>query len=93
MFIFRPPVADPAKPRLRADEATGTFIFARGKISHANRPLRKVAPGDAPFYLPASRTLDLRGGGLRSMSPQDGAADLGPYSGGLFDLSYFPVTY
>jgi hypothetical protein len=92
-IVFREPIADPAKPMLRLS-ANHPMVLARGKVTEADRPLRKAASADAKFYIPTERTLDICNGAIRTISPLDGIVDVGTnYNGGFTSAESILVTF
>lgn len=93
-YVFKDVAADPALPLLHVKmSAPPRIIYGHGKISDDTRPIRRTAPGDQELFLPVTRNIDIRNGGMRVMNPTDGWVDIGEYNGGLFNFDYVPVSY
>lgn len=92
ILIFKDPEADPAQPFLKIDPAD-EIVLAWGKITDSDLPIRRAIPGDATFYIPTARTIDIRNGAVRNISPISGVKDWGQYFGGFFEASAIQVTY
>ncbi len=92
VLVFADPAADAGKPflRIKPDEE---ISFGWGKVSSEQRAIRRAAPGDATFYVPITRTLDIKNGAIRTISPIAGGADLGLYTGGLTNIDAIVVSY
>lgn len=94
VIVFRELDPDPLKPLFHVKLSDGTFILGQGKIEAGARTLRRALVGDATFYIPISRTLDVRNGAIRTVSPISGLKDFGGfYSGGLIQIEAIEVTY
>lgn len=94
VYVFKDTEADPAEPLLHVKMATPPrIVYGHGKISDETRPIRRTAPGDQELFLPVTRNIDIRNGGIRVMNPDDGWVDNGEYNGGLFNFGYVPVSY
>lgn len=94
LTIFKDPVGDPLLPTLWLRESG--MILARGKVTDENRPLRRVGPDDDPnsaFYLPIDRTIDIKNGAIRNISPFAGVRDFGIYNGSFVSMSSIEVIY
>ena len=93
VIIFREPAADPLLPTLQISVASG-MILGRGKVTDEQRPLRRSGgAGDATFYIPNDRTIDIKNGAIRSIAPISGAIDLGNYTGAFGSTTALRVTY
>ena len=92
VLVFAEPTADPTKPFLRIKPDT-EICLGWGKVLDSHRALRRAASGDATFYVPISRTVDIRNGAIRNISPIVGAQDYGTYIGGFFEVNAIEVTY
>lgn len=92
VLVFADPEADPAKPFMRI-KRNEEISFGWGKVSSEQRAIRRAMPEDATFYVPVSRTIDIRNGAIRNISPIVGSKDLGLYTGGFSDIDAILVTY
>lgn len=92
LIIFRNPTADPSKPTLHIKASTG-MILGKGKVTDENRPLRRASVTDTDkFYIPIGRTVDIKNGAIRNISPA-GVIDYGFYTGGFATADLIEVTY
>lgn len=91
--IFRNPEADPGQPTLHLH--SGGMVLGKGKVTDVNRPLRRAGPDDTDntFYIPIDRTIDIKNGALRNISPLAGVRDFGLYTGGFTAADSIEVTY
>jgi len=88
VLVFRTPTADPGKPLWQGQ---GTAMqMGRGKIDIARQYLRRKPDDQSHFDIDLGRTLDIRGGRVRSRS---GGIDLTEegYPGGFGGSAYVPV--
>ena len=94
VYVFKDTAADPAEPLLHVKMSTPPrIVYGHGKISDETRPIRRTDVGDPELYIPVSRHIDIRNGGVRVMNPDDGWVDSGEYNGGMFNFEYVPVSY
>lgn len=94
LIIFQNPEGDPLLPTLWL--RSSGMILARGKVTDVNRPLRRVGEDDVDedtFYIPTSRTLDIKNGAIRNISPLAGVKDYGTYTGSFTSAIAIKVTY
>ncbi len=94
LIIFKDPEPDPLLPTMHITPLG--MVLARGKVTDENRPLRRVGVNDVTedtFYLPTSRTMDIKNGALRHISPLSGIKDYGLYTGGFTSALAINVTY
>lgn len=92
VLVFADPEADPAKPFLRIKPDT-EICLAWGKVTDSQRALRRAGVGDATFYIPIDRTVDIKNGAVRNISPIAGTVDYGIYTGNFVDAEAVEVTY
>jgi len=92
VLVFANPDANPAKPflRIKPDEE---ICLAWGKVTDSQRVLRRTEPGDATFYIPIDRTIDIKNGAVRNISPIAGTVDYGIYTGNFVDAESVEVSY
>lgn len=94
VYVFKDTAADPAEPLLHVKMTTPPrIVYGHGKISDETRPIRRTAPGDQELFVPVTRNIDIRNGGVRVMNPTDGWVDNGEYNGSLFNFDYVAVSY
>lgn len=94
VVTFRDPAPDPSKPLFKAKISTGEIILGRGKIDHTMKALRRAAAGETTvFYIPVTRTMDIRGGAVRTIAMDGTITDTGLYTGALFEVYAIPVTF
>lgn len=92
VLVFREPIADPLQPTLFLSR-DNPMVLAKGKITEDNRPLRASVASDARFYVPIERTIDIKNGAIRNISPLDGIIDYGSYNGNFSTARSVLVTY
>ncbi len=92
VLIFADPEADPAKPFLRIKPGVQVCL-GWGKVDEDQRALRRALVGDATYYVPLDRTVDIRNGAVRNISPIAGKVDSGIYTGNFTSVSAIEVTY
>lgn len=92
VVVIRDPAINPSDPLFHVDLDAGTIVLAKGRISAADRPLRRAVGAEATFYLPLSQTLDIRNGARRTISPS-GTDDFGIYDGGMIGAEFIQVTH
>lgn len=93
VIVFREPAADPAA-RLFDLSASRPMVLGKGKVTEENLPIRRILPGEtASFYIPLDRTIDIKNGAIRSISPVGGQSDLGFYNGGFISVEAIEVIF
>lgn len=93
VIVFRELDPDPAKPLFHVKLSNGTLVIGHGKIEAGQPTLRRALPAESTFYIPISRTADVRNGAIRTVSTL-GVKDFGGiYTGGLIEIDAIPVTY
>lgn len=81
VLVFRAPIED--SPHLfDFDPITGVVLIGKGKFRNTFHSLRVATPGDPqPFDIALGRTVDIRGGRSRTVSPSGVVVTESGYSG------------
>lgn len=95
--IFRQPTVIPGAPLVDLNVNSGNdLVMGHGRITSAQKPLRRTQVGDvATFFVPITRTMDVRDGCVRKINLADyydHGNSIG-YNGSLIQAQFLEMTY
>ena len=97
LTIFRQPAVQTGAPLMHLHlDGDEPLVMGHGRITSAQRPLRRTAPGDTgTFHYAISQAVDIWGGAVRFINLEDGVVDYGGafgYFGSLVQASFVELT-